>query len=173
MILVIQNGCQLLFDGILRGADVSWISVHRGEEEFIILPITFHNFKPLEMTKRLENGWCIPEDYAMYITSDCKSGAYCYNRFYSNDNVKLPSSEPNKMGLTKIEEFFHSSFSSKSQVIDIVSLSKHKIFVERKRKFVEKWGWYGITDIHSFQKIIQHGFAQNEALCFSRRIDSV
>ena len=73
MILVIKDANKALYSGELRGADVSWISQHQGENEFLIFPTTFYNFEYVSHKTRMNNGWCIPEDHNMYITSKVES----------------------------------------------------------------------------------------------------
>ena len=73
MILIIKDACKLLYDGTLKGASVAWLSSHVGEDEFIILPTTFYDFKLLGGDERKKNGWPIPSQYSMYVASGCES----------------------------------------------------------------------------------------------------
>lgn len=73
MILVIKDANELLYDGTLKGADVSWLSAYKGEAEFIILPTEFYDFESVDVEDRVKRGWCIPSQYHMYITSKCVS----------------------------------------------------------------------------------------------------
>eukprot|EP01083_Nonionella_stella_P211488 764631_1 len=74
MIWVIDNANEALVSGRLIGADVSWISKHSGESEYLISPITFNKFRNVSEQERKDNGWYISvSDHNMYITNNIQS----------------------------------------------------------------------------------------------------
>eukprot|EP01084_Bolivina_argentea_P060379 110318_1 len=107
-ILVITGVDEKLRCGKLKGADVSWISPYE-EEEWIILPTTFHNWREMSKQEITDHGWKIKADIKVYITNDYESSSYPYMslncRKIDNDlqNCKaIKDWVNNELGLNKI-----------------------------------------------------------------------
>eukprot|EP01084_Bolivina_argentea_P053833 98771_1 len=73
MIMVLEGAGSALYNGSLKGADISWMSKYSGENEFLILPTKFRNFSSVDVHQRKTNLWLIRDDHRMYITSDYHS----------------------------------------------------------------------------------------------------
>eukprot|EP01084_Bolivina_argentea_P090665 163327_1 len=63
MILQLDNTAESLYNGVLVGADVSWISIHKTEDEVMILPTTFWHFNKIDVNQHI----------VKYVTSQYKS----------------------------------------------------------------------------------------------------
>eukprot|EP01084_Bolivina_argentea_P131408 231945_1 len=72
MILVIDNAFDSLFDGTLKGADVSWINIFE-ECEYIILPTTFNNWTQMKHSEVVLRRWIVSSDVNIYVTNQYKS----------------------------------------------------------------------------------------------------
>lgn len=73
LILAINKAGASIYRGILKAADVSWISSHR-EKEYIVLPTTFHKFSQVNECDARNRGWiAVPEKNPIYITNYYKS----------------------------------------------------------------------------------------------------
>eukprot|EP01083_Nonionella_stella_P048118 128857_1 len=73
-VMAINDADKALAEGKLRGADVSWISKHNGEDEYVILPTTFRDFKYMSVAERVNQGWWeLNDDYHVYISSNVES----------------------------------------------------------------------------------------------------
>eukprot|EP01084_Bolivina_argentea_P131417 231968_1 len=93
MILVIDNGIQELYEEKLKGADVSWISKHEKEDEYIVLPTVFRNFGYLKQNQRVKKGWIIPEyDHNVYVTANVKSTNVSFMTTDVGNQLHAPSS---------------------------------------------------------------------------------
>ena len=75
LVLVIENAKQAIYDGKIIAADVSWISAHGGEDEFIVLPTEYHDIKEIsyEDIRKKHNDWLMPEQIRVYMTTEYSS----------------------------------------------------------------------------------------------------
>eukprot|EP01084_Bolivina_argentea_P003578 6727_1 len=95
IILIINRVDEQLRSGVLKGADVSWISCKENQEEFIILPTVCYKWRQMSKENVSGYGWKIKDNIKVYITED----------YASNNNI-LSNSRDNE--LRYIKDWFNS-----------------------------------------------------------------
>eukprot|EP01084_Bolivina_argentea_P009455 17651_1 len=90
-VLVLNNVSASLYSGVLKGADISWISLFDQEAEYIILPTTCYRFKNVKI-----QGF---ENLNIYTTKDYISN---HNPFATHTDIVLPKMAPNYEDLMHI-----------------------------------------------------------------------
>eukprot|EP01084_Bolivina_argentea_P098738 177455_1 len=116
-VLIIDYAQSALYDGRLKGADVSWISAFKQEAEYIILPTTFYKWRKVHRQG-------IGPNINVYITADYISN---FNSLCVHADTVIPKMKPNYNVLDDIISIINDSVQNHHL---IQMLQKYVLFMQ-------------------------------------------
>eukprot|EP01084_Bolivina_argentea_P003576 6724_1 len=103
IILIINRVDEQLCSGVLKGADVSWISCKENQEEFIILPTVCYKWRQMSKENVSGHGWQIKDGIKVYITEDYASNNNTLSNSTDNEVRYIKDWFNNELGMRKID----------------------------------------------------------------------